>query len=351
MSTDPLPPIPFRGSAAPAWLQCPRNADFEDTHSDDDVDRRLYRRGAPVARVYGTRVHAAVLGGDPGRPDAIEFDQYTRTERELARQVAVAAADIRGWLDFMGWVLEHRELPLKASLRYGASTLAISGTLDAIARAEDGRRLILDLKTGRRDPHEAWAQMAVYAWLCEAALPPGDPRPVAAGIFHVPRGADGLDFKHTRDIRPRALGEDGGRRPADRAARRPLPALRRRDVRLPPETGGTMTTTDSGRRRRAEAMAAAAIAGKSLAEIGREHGLHRNTVRVNLRRYGFDAETLPLSPTARIAANLDAVIERRRAGVGWKWIAREFGARDSHAVKLAAKRACKRRGIAWPIRS
>lgn len=166
--------VKLRASAAPGWLRCAQRADWSARNrgesGEDAVERKLAGRGYPVATLYGSMVHELVTGAPAEMPPLIEYDQHTRSERELRRQVAETARLANGWILAQGFWRVRREVELKATITWGQDRLLAEGhadlevTRDAIAP----RVSYIDLKTGLLHPQGAWAQMAVYAYLGRA---------------------------------------------------------------------------------------------------------------------------------------------------------------------------------------
>lgn len=130
-----------------------------------------------VAAYVGTRTHALIAGeAVPEPPPLVKFDKTTPTIGHATRQadmLAEAAADL---LTRERWTILDAELPVGVG--------EVTGTLDLIVANADGRRAVLDVKTGWHPGPAAWLQVGSYL-----ALLHENPQPEWGGILHVPRVA------------------------------------------------------------------------------------------------------------------------------------------------------------------
>ena len=147
-----------RGSQVHRWLSCPSRAAYEATEAyERDFEQHV---GARV----GEYVHQEVTGHHPSSPKRIIYDSETKNEREMkihARKIA----------DKMNEVLEREvdtvietEVPVWNNYIINDEEITVSGTVDMVCTI-NGKRTILDIKTGMRRPTAVWTQVNTYAYL------------------------------------------------------------------------------------------------------------------------------------------------------------------------------------------
>ena len=158
-----LTSVRLRASLAPTWLACPSRATFKALE-----DRERATNGTPVALAFGEMVHESVTGHSPTSGEwPISFDEHTPTARALAWQSDMAIEKARSVLAGMEVVRREEELSVFVNMDVLQVSVMVTGTIDLVVLNDDGTIDLLDLKTGRLDQREAFAQMAIYAWLAD----------------------------------------------------------------------------------------------------------------------------------------------------------------------------------------
>lgn len=181
----------FHASQAPKWLSaCLVRLDNE--------ERQGLEGATHVGVELGNRVHGRMTGHQHTPAAAIAYDERTRSEKELNRQVDWVSARVKEWFDAREYELHERvfdsEVDIGERLRVTQGgklvEMNIASTLDWLLGFGEHHSRFLDLKTGKREPLECWPQMAVYAYMWSLRRPPL----IEGGYLWVPRG--------NRDVAP-----------------------------------------------------------------------------------------------------------------------------------------------------
>ena len=191
----------LRPSSAKNWYSCSHMAAH---HAAYPPDTKYQHVGA----VVGDRVHARITGHTYEEPQFIEFDEITRNQREIDREVDNIVEAVEKEMVKHKLVPEEKEISLETTIAVGQVEIKVQGALDAFCRSqEDQRFYIVDIKTGKVRPGKAFLQLALYAWLwehCRSDKPAG-----FAGYLYVSRGKHNYPetvFRAVSDLLP--IAED-----------------------------------------------------------------------------------------------------------------------------------------------
>lgn len=174
----------FHVSKAWLWGECMARARLEmeaeaDRRDDDETD---------VAQWVGDRVHHEITGHAFRAPKRILYDSVTRTEREADRQVEIMVDKAWALLKEHGLEIVEREVYMSIVANKGEHRYILEGTTDMVVQDADGRRFLLDLKTGARKPVNVWLQVGLYFWMWESTLKAREAEPIdGAGVFWIRR--------------------------------------------------------------------------------------------------------------------------------------------------------------------
>ena len=152
--------VKIRASSVPEWADCQARADYTVKRAAAPGDR------PHVGAVVGSLVHQRLTGQEFELPRFIEWDAWTRNEREMERQVDVMA-DLAGQeLTRRNALVVFKELEMTREMTEPNVVLEVTGHLDgAMMDVQSHALASLELKTGIHPPKGAWLQSGVYAWL------------------------------------------------------------------------------------------------------------------------------------------------------------------------------------------
>ena len=144
--------------------------------------RNPERRPPHISSYIGHKVHAEVLQDEPyihDREDAFVYDRITPTMAKANSQAARMTRKLRRLLrEDLSIQLSETEREHEPVFVLDDADVRLVGRTDLTGWL-DGRRVILDLKTGGDDT-QAWLQLGAYALLI------GDDNPML-GVIHAPR--------------------------------------------------------------------------------------------------------------------------------------------------------------------
>jgi hypothetical protein len=119
----------------------------------DGIDTTKYvDRQADIGTVTHARIHCDLTG-------------KTLDERNLSPDVISKSAN--GYLRFLDWWQRERFVVIASELQMVSRRFRCGGTLDILAQRPDGKRALIDIKTGKGIYTEAKIQSSVYAEMWE----------------------------------------------------------------------------------------------------------------------------------------------------------------------------------------
>ena len=139
-------------------LECPVRAEHE-------AEQPKTEHRPHVGRVIGDKVHNAITGHDYKEPLLVTYDQYTTNPLQMQKQAGNCARLIQDWFEENEYEIVETEYRVEAVVdgRFEAT-----GSIDILARHQNGDMALIDIKTGAYEPAKSWTQLAVYAVLLEA---------------------------------------------------------------------------------------------------------------------------------------------------------------------------------------
>ena len=199
-----------RPSQVPSWMDCAARAAFERDNPEP-------RHAQPVALAVGNEVHRRLTGHEYETPESILYDDHTPTASDMRFQIDQMEQAVKKCLETHELAIEENEydlvggapgvfrdeaglkrLPIAFDGMLADTKVFLSGTADWVARRPDGSLMLLDIKTGKTFPAQAWMQLAVYLWMSDrAGLGIQD-----AGILWVRRKRNEYDLVGDLAVRP-----------------------------------------------------------------------------------------------------------------------------------------------------
>ena len=154
------PTFNFKASSAPMWADCSLRA------METSLGRIAESKAINIGIHVGNCVHAAITGHEHTKPASFSFDEQTRTQKEMERQIKDMSAQAKTRLDELKLKVIKTEIRLAVKVGIGEAFLNIEGHIDMVCKNEESSELVLvDLKTGKNPPRGSWPQMAMYSWL------------------------------------------------------------------------------------------------------------------------------------------------------------------------------------------
>ena len=145
------------------WLGCPQKASYNFLAESKAIDCPTI---AHVGNQIGNQVHKEITGHAYTPSDVVTYDEITRNGEEMMRHSKSMAKSMNHAMDSEGWRIIESEIELSCEVSLkGLPSVKFVGTIDAIVRTPGGRNLLIDFKTGKRDPADVWTQIAIYSWL------------------------------------------------------------------------------------------------------------------------------------------------------------------------------------------
>lgn len=171
----------LHASAAAAWLDCAKRANYLSNRIDDEDEPE---RGRSVALEIGHRVHHRITGHSYDEtPNIIRYDKATRSKSEMERQVELLSKLAGEKLETEGLAVKEKELPMALEVSIADNPILLKGTADLICERE-GKTILIDLKTGKNPPKTVWVQLSIYLYLYRQL---GLGEVEACGVLAVPR--------------------------------------------------------------------------------------------------------------------------------------------------------------------
>ena len=159
----------IRASQIPEWADCQARADYHVKRNGPEIAR------PHVGAVLGTIVHTMLLerheDAFDNLPEFVEWDQWTRNERDLRRQAGALYDLARHEMARREYGILFSEVTLRREIVLPPVRLLVTGHMDAVIEHDATRGLAsFELKTGAHQPKAAWLQTGVYAWLWEGKV-------------------------------------------------------------------------------------------------------------------------------------------------------------------------------------
>lgn len=151
--------VSIRASQVPEWADCQARAGFH-------LQRPGPLPGRPnVGQVVGNYVHQNITGQAFEPPRFVEWDEATRNEREMSRQVQNLTKLATQELERASRRVILREVEMKREMDEPPVLLEVTGHIDGVLELPNGDLSSLELKTGKNPPRTSWLQSGVYAWI------------------------------------------------------------------------------------------------------------------------------------------------------------------------------------------
>ena len=164
--TDAPTQYTLHASGLTRWTDCPAREIDRIINADKWVEDN---EGLPVRARFGTIVHALVADTEiPPEARPIVYDEITPNAKELDFQAKTCANALKQHLQQYDVMEKDYRINMKITFNNGQYIINLTGELDLILRhKETGKYAIADIKTGKRNNHANWIQIAAYCWLVE----------------------------------------------------------------------------------------------------------------------------------------------------------------------------------------